>query len=97
MIHTRPARARAIVRRLLLALACFGLIGGAIAACKQAEGERCQRTSDCEDGLVCNRATQLCASPNSSGDIDATVPDIIDAAPELDAVVDAPPDTAVTQ
>ena len=57
----------------------------AIAGCKQGKGERCQVEADCQDGLVCNQATNTCQT-GLGGGIDATVPD----APPGDA---APGDT----
>lgn len=65
-----------------------------VAACRQSEGDRCQVNADCEDGLVCNQATQTCAK-TSGGGIDADVPDppMPDAAlPDapIDAAIDAP-------
>ena len=58
-----------------------------LGACKQAKGERCQVAADCEEGLVCNQATQTCQDTTGTG-IDATVPD---GHPVLiDAMLDAP-------
>lgn len=80
------------LRRSLFASAWFITLGvlvvGALhlTACKQDEGDRCQTTADCIEGLVCNQATQQCAKTTGGG-IDATVPDIADAPP------DTPPDT----
>ncbi len=67
------------MKRLLLALAAAGVLGGAFAACKQGKGDRCQIDDDCTSGLVCNKATNTCQETTGGG-IDATVPD-------------APPDT----
>lgn len=85
-------RVAVIVRRTLLAAACFAALAGLAAACKQQEGDRCQVDSDCDTGLVCNQAISQCASPNSSGALDASTPDFLDA--ELDP--DAPDDAATT-
>lgn len=38
----------------------LALVALALAACEQGVGERCQVQSDCEDGLVCNKATNQC-------------------------------------
>jgi predicted small secreted protein len=41
-----------MMRRLLLGLVVvLGL--ASLTACRQGQGERCQVTSDCEDGLLC--------------------------------------------
>ncbi|HWU89894.1 MAG TPA: hypothetical protein VN253_21680 [Kofleriaceae bacterium] len=62
-----------------LGLTLLGL--GAIASCKQGEGERCQVQADCEDGLTCNEAEKICrGSAKNSQDIDA--PLAPDAAPD---------------
>ena len=59
------------------------LIGVMLAACSQGDGEPCQRSSDCEDGLVClslGRGTErsVCGSPAEeevdAGDDDAGDP-----------------------
>jgi hypothetical protein len=83
------------IRRPLFPLALLVLLGGLIAlliGCKQGEGERCQVTADCRDGLQCNQGTvpPTCQA-NPGGDLDATLPiDAPDAA--IDAAIDAPPD-----
>lgn len=87
-------RVAVIVRRTLLAAACFAALAGLVAACKQQEGERCQVDSDCENDLVCNQATLQCASPNSSGMFDASTPDFLDAELDPDAPIDAMDDAA---
>lgn len=56
-------------------------------ACQQGEGDFCQVTVDCEDGLECNAGTQRCQKPGTGG---GSVPDaapiiIPDAAPTADA------------
>ncbi len=63
-----------------------------IAGCKQGKGDRCQVQADCQDGLVCNQATNTCQETTGGG-IDATVPD---GPVRMDAgVTDAPTDAAV--
>ncbi len=79
-------------RRHWLALAMLAtLTAGWVASCNQSEGERCQNQDDCESPLVCNLATGTCSSKNTSGQIDATVPD----GPLPDAAVDALPDSSI--
>ena len=85
-------RLATVTRRLLLAAACFAALAGLAAACKQQEGDRCQIDRDCADGLVCNQATQACASANSNEAIDAATPDFLDMELDPDAPVDAPDD-----
>lgn len=76
------------MKRLAIAFALSALVAlGLVVSCKQGEGERCQVDADCEDGLVCAQATQLCADNDTSAGIDAMVP--TDAP---DAMPDAPPD-----
>jgi hypothetical protein len=86
------SRSRAVVLPLLAALSLSLLVIG-IASCKQGEGERCQVAADCQDGFICNQATQTCAKTTGGG-IDATVPDgppiTIDAPVAIDAAPDAP-------
>lgn len=83
------------MKRLLAITAALALAGASlVAACKQGEGDRCQVDADCDDGLICNQATQSCAK-TSGGGIDADVPDppMPDAAlPDapIDAAIDAP-------
>jgi len=83
------------VTRVLGLAAALALAAAAlVTACQQSEGDRCQVNADCEDGLVCNQATQTCAK-TSGGGIDADVPDppMPDAAlPDapIDAMIDAP-------
>ena len=82
MTSTQNSRSR----RHWLALALLAMItAGWIVGCDQGEGERCQSQDDCESPLVCNLATGTCSSKNTSGQIDATVPD----GPPPDAAVDA--------
>ncbi|HUS29554.1 MAG TPA: hypothetical protein VMZ53_13670 [Kofleriaceae bacterium] len=59
---------------------CLLLVG-----CESGEGERCQVDSDCANGLVCNKAKNVCTT-GKGGDLDASVPD----GPPADAVPDAP-------
>lgn len=70
---------------------------GVFAACKQGEGERCQVTADCEDGLTCNQGQNppICQGENADNPIDATVPDADPDGPvdADDAPPDVPPDT----
>ncbi len=82
---------------LATALAGLTLVATMFGACDQAEGERCQRTADCAEGLTCNLGTQLCqAGVAGTGDsgvdtpLDAEEPD---AAPDaaIDAAIDAAP------
>lgn len=91
------------MRRLALAaLVVATLVAGAVTSCKQGEGERCQRESDCSGGLVCNQATGLCQSsiggadgniqPDANTTIDgpdAEVPDAAIDADDVDADIDA--------
>ncbi len=98
MTTARPTRSR----RHWLALALLTMISiGWAVGCDQGEGERCQSQDDCVSPLVCNLATGTCSSKNTSGQIDATVPDgplpdaavdAVDAAPDssIDAMIDAP-------
>ena len=88
-------------RRHWLALALLAVLtAGWAVGCNQGEGERCQSQDDCESPLVCNLATGTCTSKNTSGQIDATVPDgplpdaavdAVDAQPDamIDAMIDA--------
>jgi len=82
-------------------VASIVLAGG----CKQGEGDFCQVSIDCADGLECNAGTQRCQKPGAGGTTadaapvvvvdatvaDATVPDaeVVDASP-----ADASPDAA---
>ncbi len=73
-------------RRHWIALAVLAMLtAGWAVGCDQGEGERCQTRDDCVSPLVCNLATGTCSSKNTSGQIDATVPD----GPLPDAAVDA--------
>lgn len=86
-----------------LATAAGGVLSLALTfgACDQGEGERCQRTEDCESPLTCNLGTQLCQigagsgvvtgidAPNDADLIDGPVDAGTDAT--IDAVIDAPP------
>ena len=58
-----------------------------LVSCKQGEGERCQLTSDCEDGLVCGSAgggtdTQTCREQVPPGSTPDAQP--MDGGPSLD-------------
>ena len=77
------------------------LTAGWMVGCDQEEGQRCQTSDDCQSPLGCNLATLTCSSKNTSGQIDATVPDgpppdaaidAVDASPDaaIDAMIDAP-------
>ena len=87
------------------------LLGSIMAAgCTQGVGDRCQITSDCDDGLTCNEATNTCQSslagidgsisPDATKIVDASVPDAkpVDAAATIDAAAaidaNATPDAA---
>lgn len=64
------------------------------AGCKSGEGERCQITSDCADGLVCADSTNTCVESVSGGidggGIDAPIDaSETDASPPTDAAIDA--------
>ncbi len=85
-----PATVVVIVLSAVLALGC-----------RQGEGERCQTTADCEDGLQCVESTHTCLvsepSTGNDGGTDAPNDAAIDAAVStvdavsVDAVsVDAP-------
>ena len=56
-----------------------------VVGCKSDEGERCQVDEDCANGLVCNKAKNVCSS-STGGGIDAAVP----VGPPVDAAIDAP-------
>jgi hypothetical protein len=78
-----------------LALCAFAITAAVWAiGCDQGEGERCQSQGDCESPLVCNLATLTCSSANTSGQIDASVPDGPPADAAIDAI-DAPPDAMI--
>lgn len=95
---SRPPTSSFIAKRFAFVAASLALVtaiaSGAMSmltGCDQAEGDRCQVDTDCEDGLLCNQATQSCAR-TGGGDIDATVPDIIDAPIEKDDAAMMPAD-----
>ncbi|MBA3455233.1 MAG: hypothetical protein H0T42_19235 [Deltaproteobacteria bacterium] len=84
-LPTRP-------QRHWLALGLLAIITtGWVVSCDQEEGQRCQHRDDCESPLTCNLATLTCTGKNTSGQIDATVPD----GPPPDAAVDALPDSSI--
>jgi hypothetical protein len=93
------SRAASVAKRFAFVTASLALVAAlasgataVLSGCDQSEGDRCQTNKDCSDGLLCNQATQSCAR-SGGGDIDATVPDIIDAPIEKDdAGVDTMPD-----
>jgi len=73
---------------LLLSLP-LGFLSG---ACQQGEGDFCQVTVDCADGLECNAGTQRCQKPGSTNLVDAAIVVIPDATPVPDATpADAAP------
>lgn len=91
----------------LLKNACLpALVVGLLstAACKQGEGDACQVTSDCEDGLSCVAVTSTCEKPGSTaGTPDAApsgpdaTPVVVDAAvPDAMADADVTPDADLT-
>lgn len=87
-------RSTSFVRRLLPVVLLGLLSAGVIVACKQGEGERCQVTADCEDGLLCNQGTNppSCQSSDNNDQIDAQLPDAdpdgpTDATDATDAVI----------
>jgi hypothetical protein len=91
MTTARPTRSR----RHWLALALLAVLAtGWAVGCGQGEGDRCQKRADCESPLVCNLATGTCTGENTSGQIDATVPDGPPPDAAVDAV-DAPPDSSI--
>lgn len=76
-------------RLAVAALVVAALTAGLVSSCKQDEGERCQRQSDCSGGLVCVQATGLCQS--STGGADGNIqPDAnVDFDAGFDAGIDA--------
>ncbi len=81
----------------VLALAAVATTG--LSGCKQREGDYCQVTDDCSDGLRCVAATNTCQRDVVDG-VDAAVVlpvDARDAAPDgpLDAAPDAALDAAI--
>ena len=71
-----------------------------VAGCKQGVGDRCQVTSDCQDGLVCvlqaGQTPQVggtCSNPNTLvGDM--AVPPDLTGTPPADLTGQTPPDLA---
>jgi len=87
--QTATRRGRRGARPLWLAAALLAValpMVGAVASCKQGEGQRCQVQSDCEDGLQCNVGEGVCRTV-ITGDVDALPPP---DAPPADAAIDAP-------
>ena len=91
-----PVRLR-LAAAIATVLAVVAAAGLAIGACAQRDGERCQRSSDCAEGLTCNLGTQQCQAGVADGGVlgidaplDAEEPD---AAPDAstDASIDASP------
>lgn len=78
-----------MLRRLVLVTASLFL--ATAAGCKQGEGDRCQVSNDCADGLVCSASTpSTCVTPGSGGnDDDGGMPDAEE--PPDARPVDAPP------
>jgi hypothetical protein len=57
------------MRRLgIVFVVAFCAVLGAMASCKQGEGERCQVEADCESGLQCNAATGTCQLTGAAPD-----------------------------
>jgi hypothetical protein len=79
---------RRLLPATLAALVVLVGLGTVMASCKQEDGERCQKDSDCQSG-VCNPAQHICAGGGDDNNpIDATPP--IDG-PRVDAPIDAGP------
>lgn len=81
-----------LARGLVLTL-CLVAFGG----CKQGVGERCEITSDCEDGLVCSTSKHECTPTGGidpdGGFLDAAFSDARPAdamGPAIDAPIPAP-------
>jgi hypothetical protein len=90
---SRPALARLLTASLFGLILAGGLAVGTLATgCKAGLGDRCQVEADCQDGLLCNLATNSCQK-NGGGQLDATVPDA--PAGSGDAAVDAAVDAAI--
>ena len=71
------------MKRVLI-VCTLGLVGSLVmlAACKQGEGERCQVTADCEDGLECNMAKGTCQGGDENAVKDADIIDLAVDAPD---------------
>jgi hypothetical protein len=92
------------MHRFSIVTIIVGLVSvAAVGGCQQGVGQRCEITSDCEDGLTCNASTHKCQSGTSSNDAGVGSPDApldaeavdavsVDATPPVDAGVDATPD-----
>lgn len=61
----------------------------ALVSCKQGEGQYCQVTADCEDGLVCAQITDTCEQ--------SAVAPTIDAGPDAEIPDAEPPDAMPPQ
>lgn len=78
------------MRRLSFVFLALSFVS--LTACKSGIGERCQVSSDCEDGLVCAPSTDTCAeTADSEGDAAVDAPQ---DGPETDAAADAAIDSA---
>lgn len=89
MLSNSTMLRRSSVSRVTLALllALGTSLGGA--GCKSGEGERCQITSDCADGLVCADSTNTCVESVSGGIDGGGVDAAIDASEADAAAIDA--------
>lgn len=77
-----------MLRRLVLVTATLFLTTSS--GCKQDEGERCQVTSDCADGLVCSASEpSICVTPGTTGGDDGGTPDAEDPIDSMP--LDGPP------
>ena len=70
------------MRTLLKSLAVSGLLALSLVGCKQGEGDVCQITEDCEDGLECNAGTRRCQEPGTVAPPDAAPPSVDAATPD---------------
>ncbi len=76
-VYSRAAMRVPAVFLAVALSACLAL------GCRQGEGERCQTTTDCEDGLICSPSTHECLvnDPGMGNDGGADAPN--------DAAIDA--------
>lgn len=82
-VYSRAAM-RAPASLLVVVLsACLAL------GCRQGEGERCQTTSDCEEGLKCSSSTHECLVTEPGTGSDGSVDAPNDAAIDADTAIDA--------
>ncbi len=56
-----------------------------LASCSQGEGDVCQITADCDDGLVCNQQTARCQL--STGNVVVDAPVAVDAPVNVDSAI----------